>query len=121
MLTGPFFFSRLLFELDLPCKGSIGVTTSLRDLHMAKKRKKPASDLEAGSVTAHLYEMEPELRMLEGVVAALQALGTTADTVEPIALAALAYLGQVSLEKILTTWRSALLAQQSQQTRLQQK
>ncbi|MET2829310.1 hypothetical protein [Mesorhizobium shangrilense] len=83
---------------------------------MAKKHEKSTFETgDKGALAGHLYHMEPELRMLEGVVAALQAMSTTADMVEPIALAALAYVGGESLQKVLIAWRSALATHRQQQ------
>jgi hypothetical protein len=49
--------------------------------------------------------MEPELRQLEGVVALLTILGKAPDSVEPIALSALARSGRQALEPLSNSWR----------------
>lgn len=54
-----------------------------------------------------LDRMEPQLGLLEGMVTILQALAETADSVEPIAFAAMAHLGRGSLTEISTCWRDA--------------
>lgn len=80
---------------------------------MAKKREKLENQVEIDVIRQHLLDMEPELRMAEGLVAILHALSSTADQVEPIALAPLAYLGADAVEKLLSTWRMALAAASS--------
>lgn len=80
---------------------------------MARKREKPEDQVAIDVIRQHLLDMEPELRMIEGLVAILHALSSTADQVEPIALAPLAYLGTEAVEKILSTWRQALVAASS--------
>lgn len=45
-----------------------------------------------------LYRMEPQLRLLRGTVVVLHALSETTDSVEPVALAALAHLTNEPVE-----------------------
>ncbi|MES0138856.1 hypothetical protein [Mesorhizobium sp. LSHC422A00] len=58
----------------------------------------------------HLFDIEPELIVLEGVVAILHSLSTTADHIAPIALAPLAQLSAESVEKIFGAWRQCMAA-----------
>lgn len=55
-----------------------------------------------------LYRMEPHLRLLHGAVVVLQALSETTDSVEPVALAALAHLAGEPLEQIMAYWQESL-------------
>ncbi|PBB89377.1 hypothetical protein CK215_27585 [Mesorhizobium sp. WSM3864] len=75
---------------------------------MAKRHGKISDESTIDALRQHLFDMEPELRMLEGVVAILQSLSATADQVEPIALAPLAHLSGEAVEKILSMWRQAV-------------
>ncbi|PBB89533.1 MAG: hypothetical protein E5Y00_12175 [Mesorhizobium sp.] len=77
---------------------------------MARKRDKSEDKVAIDVVRQHLFDIEPELRTLEGLVAILHALSTTADQVEPIALAPLAHLSGEAVEKILSMWREAMTA-----------
>ncbi|RUW55440.1 hypothetical protein EOA32_01425 [Mesorhizobium sp. M1A.F.Ca.ET.072.01.1.1] len=77
---------------------------------MAKRHGKISDKSTTDAIHQHLFDIEPELRMLEGVVGILQSLSTTADQVEPIALAPLAHLSAEALEKIFSTWRQAVTA-----------
>ncbi|RUZ79404.1 hypothetical protein EN943_07465 [Mesorhizobium sp. M7A.F.Ca.US.006.01.1.1] len=61
----------------------------------------------------HLFDIEPDLIVLEGVVAILHSLSTAADYIEPIALAPLAHLSAESLEKIFEAWRECMAAASS--------
>lgn len=54
-----------------------------------------------------LHHMEPQLRLLRGAVVVLRALSETTDSVEPVALAALAHMTDESLEQITICWREA--------------
>ncbi len=55
-----------------------------------------------------LHRMEPQLRLLQGVVVVLRALSDTTDSIEPIALEALAHLAGEPVEQITACWRDAL-------------
>lgn len=55
-----------------------------------------------------LHEMEPQLRLMQGAVVILCALSETADSVEPIALAARAHLAGQPVEQITASWQEAL-------------
>jgi hypothetical protein len=50
--------------------------------------------------------MEPELRQLEGVLALLTILGEAQDSIEPIALAALARSGRDAFDELEVSWRT---------------
>lgn len=52
-------------------------------------------------------DMEPELRHLEGVVALLTILGEAQDSVEPVALSALAKSARQIFETLSVSWRAA--------------
>ena len=54
-----------------------------------------------------LHHMEPQLRLLQGAVVVLRALSETADSIEPVALAAFAHLTGESVEQIAACWREA--------------
>lgn len=77
---------------------------------LSKKHKNISDDKTIYVLRRILFDMEPELRTLEGAVAILRALSTTADQIEPIALAPLAYLSAESLDKILDKWRQGIAA-----------
>ncbi|RWD31636.1 MAG: hypothetical protein EOS22_04230 [Mesorhizobium sp.] len=77
---------------------------------MTKGQRKTSHYDEIDLIRQNLFDIEPELRMLEGVAAILLSLSTAADQVEPVALAPLAHLGSEALEQILTSWRKALAA-----------
>jgi len=55
-----------------------------------------------------LYSMEPQLRLLQGAVVILHALSETTDSVEPVALAALAHLTGEPVEQITACWHEVL-------------
>lgn len=55
-----------------------------------------------------LYRMEPQLRLLQGAVAVLRALSETSDSLEPVALGALANLAGEPVERIAAGWQEAL-------------
>lgn len=55
-----------------------------------------------------LHRMEPQLRLLQGAVVVLRALSETTDSIEPIALEALAHLTGEPVEQITACWRDAL-------------
>lgn len=57
-----------------------------------------------------LFDMEPELRQIEGVLTLLSILGEAGDSIEPVALAALARSGQASFEELSALWRSGFEA-----------
>jgi hypothetical protein len=54
--------------------------------------------------------MEPELQHLTGVLATLRIFGDAGDSVEPVALAALARSMEGSVEELTTCWRRLLEA-----------
>lgn len=55
-----------------------------------------------------LFDMEPELKQLQGGIAILRALGETAEDVEPIALATLAQCCESGFERLMALWRTSL-------------
>lgn len=55
-----------------------------------------------------LHRMEPQLRLLQGAVVVLRALSDTTDSIEPIALEALAHLTGEPVEQTTVCWRDAL-------------
>jgi hypothetical protein len=57
-----------------------------------------------------LLQLEPELKHLQGNIVILQALGSTTDSVEPIALAALAHSCDASFDRVMERWRASLIA-----------
>ena len=57
-----------------------------------------------------LFRMEPELQLLEGMIAALRILGEAQDSVDHSALATLAHCGQASLTEVQAGFRDALAA-----------
>jgi hypothetical protein len=57
-----------------------------------------------------LLLMEPELKQLQGNIVILQALGVTADSVQPIALASLAQSCGAGFDRVLELWRASLVA-----------
>jgi hypothetical protein len=54
--------------------------------------------------------MEPELRQIEGVLKLLSILGEAGDSVEPIALAALAHAGESACERLFALWQTGFEA-----------
>lgn len=57
-----------------------------------------------------LFRLEPELRLLEGVLTTLRLLGEPRDAVEPIALAALARCGTMAIDDLKSGLREAMEA-----------
>lgn len=54
-----------------------------------------------------LDHMEPDLRLLEGMVSVLRSLSETSDAVEPVALEAIAHLAGETVERVTSRWREA--------------
>lgn len=54
-----------------------------------------------------LFEMEPQIQLLEGVVALLRILGESQDSVEPVALATLADCCGNAVSELSSSWRAA--------------
>jgi hypothetical protein len=83
-------------------------------------RNRPAEDgvkpADLGDIAATdairtaFWDMEPELRQIEGVLRLLSILGEAGDMVEPVALAALARAGESAFEQLSTQWRSGFEA-----------
>lgn len=57
---------------------------------------------------AALFDMEPELRHLGGLLTVLSLLGETSDAVDPIALSSLGQAAQASFGSIEESWRELL-------------
>ena len=63
----------------------------------------------AGSlVLGALDEMEPDLRHLDGLIAALRILGEADDSIEPVAVSSLARCARETLEELERNWRTAI-------------
>lgn len=72
------------------------------------KRSDCVEDGENGAaLSLALDQMEPQLRLLQGVVAVLKGLSETADAVEPIALEAIAHLAGETVQQVVDHWREA--------------
>lgn len=74
-----------------------------------KDEVKPADEGDAAAadqIRTALLDIEPELRQIEGVLKLLSILGEAGDSVEPVALAALARAGQSAFEQLSAQWRS---------------
>lgn len=74
---------------------------------MSRRTRKEQSSARAAALDS-LLRMEPQLRLLEGSVALLMALGETAEAVEPIALATLAKVSDDALTELRSSWRECL-------------
>lgn len=73
-----------------------------------KDRVKPADAGDAAAmdeVRIALFDMESELRQIEGALKLLAILSEAADSVEPIALAALARAGKSAFERLFALWQ----------------
>jgi hypothetical protein len=57
-----------------------------------------------------LFDMEPELRQIDGVMKLLSILGEVGDSVEPTTLAVLARAGQTAFDQLSAQWRSGFEA-----------
>ena len=57
-----------------------------------------------------LDRMEPDLKLLEGVVSLLRSLSDTSDAVEPIAIEALANMAGLPVDRLSAVWREAMEA-----------
>jgi hypothetical protein len=57
-----------------------------------------------------LFRLEPEIRLLDGVVTALRLLGEAPNSVEPIALSALAHSGITAMRELKLGLRQAMEA-----------
>ena len=58
-------------------------------------------------VAGVLADMEPDLQLLSGMLVALRTLGAGQEPVEQSAIAALARLGEDTMERVQQGWRSA--------------
>ncbi len=69
-----------------------------------------SNDAAKAAAKVALHDVEPELRQLEGVLMVLTVLGEAQDSVEPIALAALARSGSEAFAEISKSWRTVFEA-----------
>ena len=76
--------------------------------------RKPQKPPDTGKIDAPLqsmlFEMEPPLRQIEGILALLTILGQATEPVEPAALAVLARAGQSAHEELSRQWHQVLAA-----------
>lgn len=72
------------------------------------RRKEPAADTRIVGAIDALDEIEPSLRHLAGLVAALRLLGEVDDSIEPIIVSALARCAEESLTEVERSWRIAI-------------
>lgn len=61
-----------------------------------------------GSALGALDEMEPELRHLDGLIAAFRILGEADDSIEPVAVSSLARCARETVEELERNWRTAI-------------
>lgn len=73
---------------------------------MANKAQSTSADQD-DAVRQTLFEMEPELNTLRGVLIAFRTFAAQADPVEPAAIAVLERCGEEALEKLTALWRSS--------------
>jgi len=78
------------------------------DKSRSKRKQRPPDGRHA--VIDLLLQMEPELKQLQGGITILRALGETADSVEPIALAALAQNCGTSFDRVMELWKATVIA-----------
>lgn len=62
------------------------------------------------AATDAVDDMEPELRQLAGLVLTLRLLGETDDSIEPLAISAIARAAGSTLDQIDDAWRRAIAA-----------
>jgi hypothetical protein len=62
----------------------------------------------SSAVLGALDQMEPDLRHLDGLIAALRIMGEANDSIEPVAVSSLARCAQDTLEEIERNWRTAI-------------
>ena len=76
---------------------------------MAKGRaRKRRTDHTSESFVDAVHRMEPELQHLAGVLATLRIFGEAGDSIEPVALAALARSMEGSVDELTVCWRQFL-------------
>lgn len=73
-------------------------------------QKKRSGDLGNSELMDALDRMEPELHQLEGILTVLRTLGEAQDSVEPVAIAALARSGGDALTAVTDAWHIAFEA-----------
>jgi len=73
---------------------------------MGGKRRSRSED--AAHALDRLMQMEPDLRLLQGLLTLLRGLSETSDAIEPVALAALARLCEGPVERMDLCWREAV-------------
>ena len=72
--------------------------------------KKRSSSLNNSELMDALDRMEPELHHLEGILTVLRTLGESQDSVEPVAISALARSGGDALSAVTDAWHAAFEA-----------
>jgi hypothetical protein len=73
---------------------------------MAKDRsRKRGADHASDGVVDAVHRMEPELQQLAGVLATLRIFGEAGDSIEPVALAALARSMEGSVDELTICWQ----------------
>lgn len=77
---------------------------------MTRKSGEAAETASIDTIRHAFFEIEPELRQIEGVLMLLAILGEADDSIEPIALSALARAGQAAFEQVSAQWRSGFEA-----------
>jgi hypothetical protein len=61
-----------------------------------------------GSAVDALDDIEPDLRHLDGLIAAFRILGEVDDSIEPVAVSSLARCARETLEEIERNWQTAI-------------
>ena len=74
---------------------------------MGKQTGRLSSEGGHGALHDLLDGMAPDLRLLEGTVSVLRSLSETSETVEPVALEAIAHLAGDTVDRVTTRWREA--------------
>ena len=73
---------------------------------MVKGKARPrGADYTSESVVDAVHRMEPELQQLAGVLATLRIFGEAGDSIEPVALAALARSMEGSVDELTICWQ----------------
>ena len=79
----------------------------VNDSRLAMAASKREFD-EDGNVRDALFRLEPEIRLLDGVITALRLPGEAPNSIEPIALAALAHCGIAAIRELKLGLRQAM-------------
>lgn len=78
---------------------------------MAKHRSRMSgADHASEGIVEAVHRMEPELQQLAGVLATLRIFGEAGDSIEPVALAALARSMEGSVDELTACWQRLLEA-----------